>query len=138
MVTKGEGRGRINKEFETSRYMLLHINWINTVSAGNYTQCLTVTYNEKESEKEYIWACLHMQNQFDVHIKVTQHNKLTILQFKKRIPSILNMLAHNQKCQQGLRDSPLTSECLCGQFFPGEGGRGRGKKEGRVSGELIR
>lgn len=133
MATKGEGRGRINKEFQTSRYILLHVS----VSTGNYTQCLTVTCNEKQPEKEYIWACSHMQNQFVVHIKVTQHNKLTILQLKKRILRILNMLAHNQKCQQGLRDPPLTSECLCGQFFPGEGGRVRVKKEGRVSGELT-
>ena len=41
MVTKGEGRGRINKEFETSRYMLLHINWINS----KHRELYSISYN---------------------------------------------------------------------------------------------
>lgn len=46
---------------------------------GNYTQYLIITYNGKESGRE----CLSL-NHFSVHLWLTQHCKLTILQFKKK------------------------------------------------------
>ena len=42
-----------------NRYILLHIKWINNkdllYSTGNYTQYLVITYDGKESEKEYTY-----------------------------------------------------------------------------------
>ena len=48
-------------------------------STGNYIQCLVITYNGKESEKEYIYiseslCCAHLK-----------HCKSTILQFLKKV-----------------------------------------------------
>ena len=48
-------------------------------STGNYIQCLIITYNGKESEKEHMYY-----NQFSVHLKLTQPYKSTILQFKEK------------------------------------------------------
>ena len=42
-------------------------------SPGNYTQYRVITYNEKESEL----------NHFSVYLKLTQHCKWTIFQYKK-------------------------------------------------------
>ena len=80
MVTKRE-RGGANYRFKVSRYTLLYIKQINSKvllnSTGNYIQYLVITYNGKESEKEYIYIKL---NHFAVYLK---HCKSTILQFKK-------------------------------------------------------
>ena len=42
--------------------MLLYIKQINNkdllYSTGNYIQYLLITYNEKESEREYIYICM--------------------------------------------------------------------------------
>ena len=75
MVTKGGGG--INQEFWINK--LLYIKQINNkdlvYSTGNSTQYFIITYNGKESEKIYI-------NKTDaIHLKLTQHCKLTILQF---------------------------------------------------------
>ena len=63
MVTKWEG-GQINQEFGINRYTLLYIKQINNkdllYSTGNYTQCLVITYNGKESEKVYIYIFIYM------------------------------------------------------------------------------
>ena len=54
-------------------------------SARNYTQYFVITYNGKESEKEYMCVCVCIKlNHSGVHLKLTQHCKLTILQFKKK------------------------------------------------------
>ena len=47
---------------------------------GNYSQYLVITYNGEECEKLYIYM-----NHFAVHLKLTQHCKLTICQFKKMV-----------------------------------------------------
>ena len=39
-------------------YTLLHIKWLNKdllYSAGNYIQYLVITYNGKESEKDFVY-----------------------------------------------------------------------------------
>ena len=59
MVAKGEeGRGGMDSEFGISRCKLLYIKEINNkdllYSTGNNTQYLVITYNGKESKKEYI------------------------------------------------------------------------------------
>lgn len=77
-----------------------------------------------------------MQNQFVVHIKVTQHNKLTILQLKKRILRILNMLAQPEM-PTGVKRSTTDIRVSLRPVFPRGGRRVRVKKEGRVSGELT-
>ena len=47
---------------------------------GNYIQYQVITYNGKESEKEYT----HMElNHFAIHLKLTQHCKSATLQLKK-------------------------------------------------------
>ena len=55
------GEGGINQRFGINRYTLLHIKQINNkdllYSIGDYIQYLVITYNGKESEKEYI--CTH-------------------------------------------------------------------------------
>ena len=60
MVTKGERRGRDKlEEFGIKIYTLLYIKQITNkdllYNTGNYTQYLVVTYNGKESKKEYIY-----------------------------------------------------------------------------------
>ena len=45
-------------------------------STGNYIQWLVATYHGKEYEKVYISL-----SHFSGHLKLTQHCKLTILQF---------------------------------------------------------
>ena len=47
------------------------------------------------------------------------------------------MLVHNQRCKRVKRFTNDIPVSLWAYFSPGKGGRGRGKKEGRVSGELI-
>ena len=62
MVTKG-GEG-INQEYEINRQTLLYIKQTDNKdllqSKRNYTQNLVITYNGKESEKDYIYiyACI--------------------------------------------------------------------------------
>ena len=48
-------------------------------STGSHIQYLVITYNEKESEKEYAYIYTYL-NHFDVHLKLTQHCTLNILQ----------------------------------------------------------
>ena len=60
MVTKADGVGwEIYQEFGINRYTLLYIKQANNkdvlYSTENYTQYLVITYNGKESEKEYIY-----------------------------------------------------------------------------------
>ena len=51
------GGGGINQESGINIHTLLYIKQMNNkdlvYSTGNYTQCLVITYNGKESEKEY-------------------------------------------------------------------------------------
>ena len=57
-VTKREGEAAgINQELGMNRYRLLYTKQINNDllhSTGDYIQHLVITYNGKESEKEYI------------------------------------------------------------------------------------
>ena len=60
MVIKGEQRnGGINQEYGINRYITLYIKQINNkdllYTTGNYIQYLVKTYNEKESEKAYVY-----------------------------------------------------------------------------------
>ena len=82
MVTKGV---EINQEFGINRYTLIYIKQINNkdllYSTRNHIQYLVITYNGKESEKEYIYIYINVElNHFAVFLK---HCKSTILQFKK-------------------------------------------------------
>ena len=56
---RGKSWGRINQEFGINRYTLLSIKQIDNKdllhSTENYIQYLTINYNGKESEKEYIY-----------------------------------------------------------------------------------
>ena len=69
--------GGIDWEFGINWYTLLYIKQINNKGllyrTGKYIQCLVITYNGKESEKKY--TC-----NFAIHLKLTQHCKLTIFQ----------------------------------------------------------
>ena len=60
MVTKGERREGISSEFGINRYTLLYTKSVTNkdllFSTGNYIQYPVITYNEKESEKEYIYT----------------------------------------------------------------------------------
>ena len=90
---RGGWGGEINQEFGINIYTLLYIKWVNNkdllYSTENYTQYLVITYNGKESEKEYInniYIYTHTHtyiylNHFAVHLKLTKLCKLTILQF---------------------------------------------------------
>ena len=59
--------------------------WINNkhllYSTGNYTRYLIITYNGKESEKEYVYICLYVYD-FSVHLKLTQYCKSPIFLLK--------------------------------------------------------
>ena len=82
-VAKGKrGGGGKDWEFGLSRCKLLYIEWINNkvlpYSTGNYIQYLVINHNGKEYGKKYIHIIL---NHFADHQKLTQHCKLTILQF---------------------------------------------------------
>ena len=58
-ITKRDFVGKgIHWEFGINRYTLLYKKYINKdllYSIGNYIQYLVITYNGKESEKEYIY-----------------------------------------------------------------------------------
>ena len=64
--------GETNQEFEINRYTLLYIKQVNKkdllYSTGNSTQYPVITYNGKESEKDYVYN-------FAVCLKLTQHSK---------------------------------------------------------------
>ena len=67
-----------------NRYILLYIKQITNMvilcSIGDYTQYLVITYNRKESEKEYIYLYIHIYlNHFAVYLKLTQPCKSNIL-----------------------------------------------------------
>ena len=51
---------------------------------GSYAQYLTILGNGKESEKEYADGV--RVHHFAVYLKLTQHCKSTIFQFKKDLP----------------------------------------------------
>ena len=62
MFTKGNsgGQGR-NEEFEINIYTLLYIKRVNKdmlYSPGNYIQYLAITYNGRDAEKIYTYACI--------------------------------------------------------------------------------
>ena len=75
MVTKGEG----GNKFEINIYILLYIKYKTRTYyiAQGTTHYLAITYNRKETEKEYI--CIKLYH-FAIHQKLTQHCKSTILQ----------------------------------------------------------
>ena len=50
-------------------------------STGNSTQYLVIIYIGKESEKGWIYVYAQL-NHFAVHLKLTQHCKSTIFQYK--------------------------------------------------------
>ena len=52
-------------------------------STGSYIQHLIITYNGKESEKEYIDIDIDL-NHFALHLKLTWHCKSTLLQLEKK------------------------------------------------------
>ena len=52
-------------------------------------QYLIITYNGKESEKECIIHIYIKLNHFAVHLKLTQHCKLIILQLKRKKVRVL-------------------------------------------------
>ena len=58
-------------------------------STGNYTPRLVIAYNGKESEKNnththtHTHTHIYIMTHLTVQLKLTQHCKLTILQFKK-------------------------------------------------------
>ena len=56
---RGKEGGGINQEFGINRYTLLYIKQITNkdlpYNTGNYIQYLVINYNEKDSEKEYIY-----------------------------------------------------------------------------------
>lgn len=62
-------RGKDKLEFEIYRYTRWYIKKINNkdlqYGTGNRIQYFVITYNEKESEKEYIYL-----NLFYVHLKL--------------------------------------------------------------------
>ena len=71
---------------------LLYIKYVNSknllYSTGNYIQCLVLTYNTKEWGKEHIYTYTHTHTYIYnkllvVHLKLTRHLNLTILQFIK-------------------------------------------------------
>lgn len=55
----------------------------------NCIQCLVITYNGKESERIDIYALSY----FAVHLKVIQHCKLTIIQYKEW-PKAIQLIFH--------------------------------------------
>ena len=75
------------KESDTTEWLhsLTHayvkqINKTLLYSTGNYIQYLLMTYNGKESEKEYIIHIYIKLNHSAVHLKLTHHtNKSTVL-----------------------------------------------------------
>ena len=52
-----------NRELGISRYKLLYIKQINKkvllYSTENYIECLAITYNGKDYEKEYVCVCIY-------------------------------------------------------------------------------
>ena len=89
IVTKGEG-GRINQKQGISRYKLLYIKEINNKallhSTGNYIKHLVITYNGKESEKEYI--CVNITESLFCTPKTNttlqiHYNSISLMFFKK-------------------------------------------------------
>ena len=54
------------------------------MKAWTYTQYVIITYNGKESEKEYIIHIYIKLNHSAVHLKLTQHCKLIIVQLKRK------------------------------------------------------
>ena len=80
---RGSGAGKC-WEFETSICKLPYIGWINNkvllYSTGKYIQNPEINHNGKEYRKEYIHICVCVTSHFDVHQRLTQHCKLTMLQ----------------------------------------------------------
>ena len=55
---------------DTHSYMSNNKNFI--YSTGNYSQYLVITYNGRESEKEYIYIQIYVQlNRFAVYLELT-------------------------------------------------------------------
>ena len=65
MVTEADrGGGRINQEFGINGYTLLYIKQVNNkgllYSTENNIQYLVITYNGKESEKDFIYIYIYI------------------------------------------------------------------------------
>ena len=82
------GGGGINQEFEISIHTLLCIKWITNTdllySTGNCTQYSVRTHRGKKSEKEQIHVYVKL-SRFVEPLKLTQHYKSTILQYKIKV-----------------------------------------------------
>ena len=63
-------------------------------STGKYTQHFEIIYKGKESEKECVCVCIKL-NPCDVHLKLTQHYKSAILQFKRKERNIIKQHLHS-------------------------------------------
>ena len=54
--------GRMDWEFEISRWKVLYIRWINSkvllYSTGNYIQCPVLNQNGKNMKNNYIYICV--------------------------------------------------------------------------------
>ena len=71
-------------------------------STGKYTQHFEIIYKGKESEKECVCVCTCTcvcvcikLNPCDVHLKLTQHYKSAILQFKRKERNIIKQQLHS-------------------------------------------
>ena len=88
MITKGDKQmlgGGINQEFGINIYnsTIYKINNQQgpTIYTGNSNQYYVITYMEKESEKDWIYVYVQL-NDFIVYLELTHHCKSTILQNK--------------------------------------------------------
>ena len=84
---KGGVGGVMNWEYGINRCTLPYRKQVNSkdllYSTGNSIQYPGINHNGKEYKKECVYIYVQL-NHFAVHLKLTQHCKPTILQFKKR------------------------------------------------------
>ena len=86
MITRGEGWGEgIVREFEISMYTLLYLKCITNkvllYIIGNTAQCYVADWLGGEFGGEWICVCAWLSCSV-VHLKLSQHCQLAILQYK--------------------------------------------------------
>ena len=77
--------GRIVREFGIDMYTLLFLKWITDkdllYSTVNFVQCYMVAWKGGEFGGKWIHVCVWL-SPFVVHLKLSKHDQLVILQYK--------------------------------------------------------
>ena len=89
--------GRIVREFGIDMYTLLFLKWITDkdllYTTVNVAQCYMVAWKGGEFGRKWIHVCVWL-SPFAVHLKLSKHGQLAILQYKIKKNNIVDLYSN--------------------------------------------